>query len=307
MEAARQPLPGGRWHWQHGPIDIVAGAEGDPAAVHAAHEAAWARFQVVLRELVAELPLLKLPVEAVGGCPLQGPVARRMWHACAPHAAVFITPMAAVAGAVAEELVAFYRREGITRAWVNNGGDIALHLTASERFRVGLFADLDQWPRALATAGLAVDGVFDITHDSPVRGVATSGWKGRSFSLGIADSVTVLAATAAQADAAATLIGNAVDVAHPGIVRRPANTLRDDSDLGAIEVTVDVPALTPAQAQLALAAGRARALDLQHAGLIVSCVITCQGQATSTDDAAGRFVFLDGAPASDALQETETA
>ncbi|MFO1271702.1 MAG: hypothetical protein U1F50_08510 [Rubrivivax sp.] len=155
MEAARQPLPGGRWHWQHGPIDIVAGAEGDPAAVHAAHEAAWARFQVVLRELVAELPLLKLPVEAVGGCPLQGPVARRMWHACAPHAAVFITPMAAVAGAVAEELVAFYRREGITRAWVNNGGDIALHLAPGASVRAGLFADLARFDEQAARQAAA--------------------------------------------------------------------------------------------------------------------------------------------------------
>ena len=30
------------------------------------------------------------------------------------------------------------------------------------------------------------------THDDPVRGIATSGWRGRSFSLGIADAVTVL-------------------------------------------------------------------------------------------------------------------
>ena len=305
MAAQRMLLADGRLHLQHGPMDIVIGAEGDGQAVRQSHAAAWQRFRGLLDELVAELPALRAPV--AGHCPVQGPVARRMWQAVRPYRAVYITPMAAVAGAVAQELVAFYQRPGVHRAWVNNGGDIALHLAAGERFRVGLFADLDQWPRALATAGLAVDGVFDITHDSPVRGVATSGWKGRSFSLGIADSVTVLAATAAQADAEATLIGNAVDVAHPGIVRRPANTLLDDSDLGAIEVTVDVPALTPAQAQLALAAGRARALDLQHAGLIVSCVISCQGQATSTDDATGRFVFLDGAPASHALQETEAA
>ena len=50
-----------------------------------------------------------------------------------------------------------------------------------------------------------------------MRGIATSGWRGRSFSLGIADAVTVLAATAAEADAAATMIANAVDLpGHPG-------------------------------------------------------------------------------------------
>ena len=66
-----------------------------------------------------------------------------------------------------------------------------------------------------------------------MRGVATSGWRGRSFSLGIADAVTVLAATAAAADAAATIIANAVDLpGHPAIARRPASELEDDSDLG---------------------------------------------------------------------------
>ena len=44
MNAERKPLPGGRWHFQHGPIDIVIGADGDAQAVEAAHEAAWKRF-----------------------------------------------------------------------------------------------------------------------------------------------------------------------------------------------------------------------------------------------------------------------
>jgi hypothetical protein len=122
--AQRAVLPGGRWHFQHGPIDIVISAEGDAQAVAAAHDAAWACFQPLLAGLVAELPLLRQPVAAAGTHPLQGVVARRMWAACAPlrHAADgFITPMAAVAGAVAQELIAAYQRPGIHRAWVNNG------------------------------------------------------------------------------------------------------------------------------------------------------------------------------------------
>src|SRR5205085_3385494 len=177
-------------------------------------------------------------------CPLQGVVARRMWHACRPYCAGFITPMAAVAGSVAQELIAHYAREGVARAWVNNGGDIALHLAPGQSLRVGLFSDLGRLQSA-APAPLRIDGDFSVHASMPVRGIATSGWRGRSFSLGIADSVTVLAATAAQADAAATVIANAVDVDHPGIVRRPACELKDDTDLGAIPVTVDVPALHP--------------------------------------------------------------
>ena len=294
MTAQRMLLGDGRLHLQHGPMDIVIGADGERGAVQQAHEAAWQRFCGLLQELVDELPALRAPVH--DACPLRGPVARRMGQAVHPYRAVYITPMAAVAGAVAQELVAAYQRPGVRRAWVNNGGDIALHLTAGERFRVGLFADLDHWPRALAAQGLAMDGVFDIGHDSPVRGVATSGWKGRSFSLGIADSVTVLAATAAEADAAATVIGNAVDLVDAdqvGIVRRPANTVREDTDLGALPVTVQVPTLAPERVRQALAAGRAKAWSLQQAGRIVSCVITCQGQVVSTEGAAGRFLSLD--------------
>jgi uncharacterized protein len=211
-----------------------------------------------------------------GECPLHGVIARRMWHACRPHAAAFITPMAAVAGAVAQELIAHYQREGVSRAWVNNGGDIALHLAPGESLKVGLFADLGRLQSVSPTA-LRIDGDFRIDADMPARGIATSGWRGRSFSLGIADSVTVLARTAAQADAAATMIANAVNIHDPRIVRRPACELKDDTDLGAMAVTVDVPALGDAAVQRALGSGMERARELQASGLIESAVLVCQG------------------------------
>lgn len=281
MQAQRAKLEGGRWHFQHGPIDIVIGAKGEAAAVAAAHEAAWARFQGVLPELVAELRALRLPVGhesgpagRVGPCALQGVIARRMWHACRPYHSQFITPMAAVAGSVAQELIACYQREGVSRAWVNNGGDIALHLAPGASVKVGLFADLARFDPSLPT--LQTDGHFEVRAAMAVRGIATSGWRGRSFSLGIADSVTVLARTAAMADAAATVIANAVDVQDARIQRRPANQIKDDSDLGDIEVTVDVPPLDEAQVSRALQAGERRARELQREGLIHSAVLVCQ-------------------------------
>jgi ApbE superfamily uncharacterized protein (UPF0280 family) len=275
MTAQRNALDGGRWHLNHGPIDIVAEAHGDAVEVAVAHEIAWRRFGGVLEELVAELPLLRQPVGAE--CALRGPIARRMWQACCAFSAGFITPMAAVAGAVAQELIACYHRPGIERAWINNGGDIALHLAPGHSARVGLFADLARFD--LGDRGpLATDGQFEISAEMPVRGVATSGWRGRSFSLGIADSVTVLAATAAEADAAATVIANAVDVEDPGIRRQPASACKDDSDLGEILVTTDVQPLAPAQVRRALDAGAARAAELQRKGLVWSVVLVCQGQ-----------------------------
>ena len=288
MKAQRSRLPDGRWHLQHGPMDIVLGAEGEPLAVQLAHDAAWQLFYTLLAELVAELKTLRQPLPQTGNLPpagarLDGRVARRMWNACAPFHADFITPMAAVAGAVAQELIACYHRPGVDRAWVNNGGDIAIYLTPGQLVRVGLFANLAEWDRGLAeVGGLRTDAQAEIRYESPVRGIATSGWRGRSFSLGIADSVTVMAATAAEADAAATIIANAVDVAHAGVIRRPANTLKDDSDLGDIPVTVEVLPLPVPLVQAALAAGLAKAEALRQAGLIWSATLVCQGQWAQT-------------------------
>ncbi|UUX95193.1 UPF0280 family protein [Aquabacterium sp. J223] len=277
MPAARALLPDGRWHFHHGPMDIVLGADGEAAAVAAAHEAAWQRFRPLLDELVAELPALKAPVSA-DPCPLQGPVAAAMWRACRPHRSVFITPMAAVAGAVADALIAAYRRPGVRRAWANNGGDIALHLTPGATLTVGLFSDLARLDAERLRQGPQADRAFEVGHALPVRGVATSGWRGRSLSLGIADSVTVLAADAARADAVATVIANAVDVEHPGIRRRPAHEVKDGSDLGSLPVTVDVAALPSPLVHQALERGASCARTLIARGLVHAAVLVCQGR-----------------------------
>ena len=264
-------------------MDIVIGADPvgphGPAAVEDAHAHAWACFVPLLDELMQEWPVLRLPVQAHQPCPLQGAVARRMWQACLPWAAQhFITPMAAVAGSVAQSLIASYDRPGVARAWVNNGGDIALHLTPGQSARVGLYADLARLPAHGWGQDIQLDGAFEVTHAMPVRGVATSGWRGRSFSFGIADSVTVLAATAAQADAAASMIANAVNVNHPGIVRQPAHSLRDMTDLGDLAVTVDVPRLPAHLVHQALQNGWQCARECQAQGLIAAALMVCQGQ-----------------------------
>jgi ApbE superfamily uncharacterized protein (UPF0280 family) len=280
MAAQRTLLPGNRWHFQHGPIDLVIGAAGDSSAILAAHEAAWQRFKEVLPELVQELAQLQLPVR--GDCRLNGPVAQRMWQACQPFDNDFITSMAAVAGSVADELITHYKRAGVQRAWVNNGGDIALHLEPSQSLQVGLYADLSRLDAKQLQSGLDLDGQFEVTAEMPVRGIATSGWRGRSFSFGIADSVTVLARTAAQADAAATVIANAVNVTDARVQRQPASALKDNSDLGERLVTTEVPALEPALVLRALNAGLQKAQALRAAGLIFSAALLCQNQMLNT-------------------------
>ena len=287
MQAQRKLLDAQRWHFQHGPIDLVISADGDAAALASAHAAAWQRFEQVLPELVQELPLLRQAVSSKAtDCPLKGPVARRMWHACRPYAMDFITPMAAVAGSVAQEIIACYQRPGIARAWVNNGGDIAMHLTPGQSLKVGLYADIARLDVAQLQDQLLLDGQFSVEAAMPVRGVATSGWRGRSFSMGIADSVTVLARTAAQADAAATVIANAVNVNDARVQRAPAASLKDDSDLGQRLVTIGVPPLPQALVLQALQAGLATARALQSEGLIDSALLVCQQQALQTSENA---------------------
>ncbi len=273
MEATRTVLSDGRWHFQHGPIDLILGADGESMAVSRAFERAWRRFGEVLPELVCELPLLRRPVRDVFS--LRGRVAQRMFNACWLHRQIFITPMAAVAGAVADELIEYFRDEsGIVRAYINNGGDIALHLQHGQRYRVGLFADIGRF----AGKAMPLDGDFDLEAGLPVRGIATSGWRGRSFSLGIADSVSVFAESAAAADAAATVIANQVDAEHAAIVRAPANSVKDDTDLGDLLVTVDVGILPATVVGQALERGAAQAERLLRGGVIDGAVIVLQGQ-----------------------------
>src|SRR5690348_11352255 len=121
MGAQRTLLADGRLHLNHGPIDLIIEAFGTGAEMAAAYEQAWARFPFVLPELTAELKTLRQPIaEAMPS--LSGPIARRMAAAVWPYRAQFITPMAAVAGAVAEEiLAALVAGRSLRKAYVNNG------------------------------------------------------------------------------------------------------------------------------------------------------------------------------------------
>ncbi len=257
--AVANRLPDGRLHLQHGPIDLICEAWGRSDLVEAGYRRACRRFDGLLEELVSELPALRSENKA-----LIGPIPQAMGRAVAPFRPQFITPMAAVAGAVAEAVLAALVGSGISRAYVNNGGDMALHLTPGER---------------LVCAIAGADSQITIRSQDAVRGIATSGWRGRSWSLGIADSVSVLARTAAIADAAATMIANAVDLlGHSAIIRRPARDLQADSDLGARLVTVAVGRLTRADVNAALARGAAAASAYRSAGLIQSAALFLQGE-----------------------------
>ena len=261
---------GKRLHLNHGPIDLIVEAFGEADECRAAYAQAIARFQTILVELVKELPELRLPAFFLAPRTFAGPTARRMEAAVMPLAECFITPMAAVAGSVADEmLAALLAGRKLDRAYVNNGGDSALHIGKGRS--MGL---------AVAGTGNGMADRITIRAEDGVGGVATSGWRGRSFSLGIADAVTVLARTGAEADAAATLIANAVDLpGNPAIKRIPASELSPDSDLGPRLVTQAVGTLAFGEVARALDNGLAVAEDFRRRGLIAASALFLGGEA----------------------------
>ncbi len=263
-------LPNGALHLDHGPIHLVIAAEGSRAAVEAAYGKACRAFEGLLGGLAQDLPRLRKPLDTKDRSAWLSRTAERMAAAVTTFKDTFVTPMAAVAGSVADEIAdAVWPTPGLTRAFVNNGGDIALRLAEGQSFTLGVVESLSEGQPAYRLTVSRQDGV---------QGIATSGWSGHSFSLGIADAVTVVAPSAAAADAAATLIANAVDCDHATIRRRPAQELDPDNDLGPRLVTIEVPPLPHAVVEEALDRGARYAAALLSQGLIAGALLCLQGE-----------------------------
>jgi ApbE superfamily uncharacterized protein (UPF0280 family) len=287
-------LPDGRrLHMNHGPIDLIVEAFGAPEEIEAGYRQAANRFQTILEELAAELPELRRPSDRMPRS-FAGPAARRMEEAACRFSETFVTPMAAVAGSVADEmLAAMTESRRLDRAYVNDGGDIAIYLAPGQSMKA-----------AIAGTGHSFTDRLEIRAEEAVRGIATSGWRGRSFSLGIADAVTVLAHDGATADVAATLIANAVDLpGHSSIKRKPACDLAPDSDLGERLVTTGVGPLEDEEAARALERGLAVADAYRRRGLIEAAALFLGGEVrTSGETVSRKFAPLRASPVQSSME-----
>ncbi len=110
-----------------------------------------------------------------------------------------VGPMAAVAGAIAEE-VGFYLAKKSTEVIVENGGDI--YLKVVEPIRMGIYAGNSPLSGKIA---LKME-----PNQTPLGICTSSGTVGPSFSFGCADAAAVLSPSVPLADAAATALGNRV-------------------------------------------------------------------------------------------------
>lgn len=260
-------LPDGRLHLNHAGLDIVVSADGGEEAVEVAFKAAAGRFASLVAELVDSLPLLRRAAHAE--TELSGLLASRMARAVAPHAeTAFMTPMCAACGAMADEILdAMTAAAPLRQAFVNNGGDIAVHIAGG------------QTAHAIISPHEGDDrGTVRLTAGDGIGGIATAGRRGRRFALGLADTITVLAASAAEADAAATVLSAGVDLTdHPAAERVPAHTLDPDSDLGSRLVVIDCLPLTEKEKTLAVAKGARLARAMLAADLIRGVAFSLQG------------------------------
>ena len=265
----RAILSGNRLHLQHGPINLVIKANGDSSSIKKAYELASHRMEGMLQGLVDNLSTLRVPLNPRVELSIDDVTSNHMISTARQFEDRFITPMAAVAGAVADKILSSMRDvKGLDSIYVNNGGDIALFIGHGKKMKIGIVPTL--------TAAEPVASV-DITSGDKVRGIATSGWDGHSLSLGIADAVTVLAKNAAIADIVATLIANEVNCDSDCIDRVQALEIDPDSDLKEKLVTLKVGNLDENEISKALARGARFAQKLIDDKKIFGVFIYLQG------------------------------
>jgi len=271
-------LSDGRLHLQHGPIDLIIEANGDAKEISIAYDAMAKRFETVLDELVPELATLRQEVSSAENA--KSPIAKRMIVATQKFNDEFVTPMAAVAGSVADEIVEIgWTSSSLKKLYVNNGGDIAFRVGSGEQVVVGV---------TKSVIDPTLIGRLHFSANSNVRGVATSGFGGRSRTFGIADAVTVVSTCAAAADVAATLIANHVSLGdHPQVKVIAANLIDESSDLGDRLVTSSVGNLTKQEIETALDKGEHRANELYAKQLISGAFLALRGSVRSV----GKFDF----------------
>ncbi|MDH5695594.1 MAG: UPF0280 family protein [Dehalococcoidia bacterium] len=215
----------------------------------------------ILEQLAAFLPVIRRKSVTLRPESDYPEVVREMILATQAVEASDFTPLAAVAGTTADMVADYLLKTDATRIVVDNGGDISIRLREGEEIKVGLCLDLSR---------REIDYALPVEDDC---GICTSGIGGRSFTLGVANAVIVLAGRASVADAAASYLGNKTTLDSPNVERDWAERIYPDTDIPGKRVTVSVGTLSEAEIQQALGSGQKEALRLINSGTIRGAVI----------------------------------
>jgi len=194
-----------------------------------------------------------------------------------------LTPIAAVAGTIADGVAAFLSRRGMTRIIVNNGGDVAIRTGPGESIKVGIRP-------ALSHSDIA--DILTLGDERPSWGVATSGLEGRSLTRGVASAATIIAGSASLADAAATSVANASYVDDETVIQRPAEELDEQTDIPGIAVTIQAGPFTEEKKDRALSGAMKNAEALINKGLIYGAYVAVDGKIVMTDFVRHRLIKL---------------
>lgn len=228
----------------------------------------------VLCEVASFRDVLKLPHSWIP-VPPESRVPFKMWEAVSVVGDTDLTPMAAVAGTMADEIANFIMESGASKIIVNNGGDLAVRLNVGENINVGIRSNVIYQ---------TISHVISVSCQSGIGGICTSGIGGRSFTRGVAEAVTVVAQSSAIADAAATAIANSTFIPHQSIIRVHADKIDPDTDLEGLEVTREVKNLPEEFIERSLSVGISKAGSLAEKGIIIGTVITIKGRTVISEE-----------------------
>lgn len=194
-----------------------------------------------------------------------------------------LTPMAAVAGTIADGVADFLFNRGMTKVIVNNGGDIAIRTGSNMYVSVGIRPEL---------INSQITDMLTLNDERSSWGVATSGLEGRSLTTGVASAATIIAGSASLADAAATSIANASFVKDESVIQKPARELDEQTDIPEIAVTVQAGPFSEEKKDMALSGAMKQAKKLIKKGLIFGAYIVVDGKVMMTDFVSHRLSTL---------------
>ncbi|MDD3844882.1 MAG: hypothetical protein PHC90_00835 [Syntrophorhabdaceae bacterium] len=238
----------------------------------------------ILRDIRECLPILRQKAYRIKNVSHLPEVAKRMTEAVKLVDENNLTPMAAVAGAVADMVKEHFAMQDLDLLTVNNGGDLSLFNKTGRPLRVGIGNIISGKPTPYV---MILDGVHDL-------GMATSGFGGRSLTLGLADTVTAVAKTAVLADAAATHICNRTNVETDLAVREKARLIDPGTDIPEEDVTVAVGSLSPELVARALGCGLTAANALRERTIIEYAAIALkEGIATTVNGNKTKSITLE--------------
>lgn len=259
-------LPDGRVFVDYGPTSMVITArlQGEPQVELA--KAAFPLIQEVLGEVARALPTLRQYPKDGDFSQLEG-LPRVMAEAVLATGEETLTPMAAVAGTVADAVADWIFARGADMVAVNNGGDVALRLGPGQQMRMGILPELDG----------KISQVITIRAEDGIGGVCTSGLGGRSLTRGIASSVTVFSRRCALADACATHIANCSYIDSPRVHTCLAGELEPESDIASLRIVHQVEPLEEFEIQRGLEQVRQEAEQQLTRGNLVYVAADIQG------------------------------